>query len=322
MHRARVGVFLIVLVAMAATTCQQNGPAALSDADKAAIKKTADQALALFSRPTKDWPAFVKFLYAADAMVLPPNAPAVKGHEAIIDMVQSFPPFSDYRQEPQEIEGSGNLAYDCQSYSMTFTPPGIPPFTDTGKLVWIWRKQADGSWKLWREIYNSDRPVPGLVIPTGAVAADASPEIKKLGDIVGRWRMDGTFRPEPKAPAGPVANTIACDWFTGGRQVSCRMSGTEAGARYEEIYTYFYDPKAKAYRLFSTVNDGSSTVQNLVIEPATWIHTGEAQVGGKPAKVRFTLANMSPAGGSWKGETSVAGGPWMTMGEGKYAKAR
>ncbi len=100
------------------------------------------------------------------------------------------------------------------------------------------------------------------------------------------------------------------------------MSGTEAGARYEEIFTYSHDPKAKAYKLFSTVNDGASTVQKLVIEPATWIHTGEAQVDGRSAKVRFTLANMTPAGGSWKGETSVAGGPWTTMGEGKYTKAK
>jgi len=322
MHGVRVGVLFVVLVVVVATACRQRGPSTLSDADKAAIKKTTDQAFALFAKPTKDWPAFVKVLYAEDAMVLPPNAPAVKGQEAIIDMVRSFPPFSDYRQEPKEIEGSGNLAYDCQSYSMTFTPPGVPAFKETGKLVWIWKKQADGSWKLWREIYNSDRPVSGLVIPSGAMAADASPEVKKLDDIVGRWQMDGTFRPGTKAPAGPVANTMTCDWFTGGRQVFCRMSGTEAGARYEEIYTYSYDPKAKAYTLFSTVNDGASTVQKLVIEPATWIHTGEALVDGKPAKVRFTLANMSPAGGSWKGETSVAGGPWMTMGEGTYAKAK
>jgi ketosteroid isomerase-like protein len=167
MNRLRIYVLLIILVTMAATACQPKGPAMLSDADKAAIKKTADQALAMFSAPTKDWPAFVKFLYAEDGMALPPNAPPVKGHEAIIGLIQTFPPFSDYRQESLEIEGFGNLAYDLETYSLTSAPPGIAPFKDAGKLIWIWKKQADGSWKVWREMWNSDLPVPGSAAPSG-----------------------------------------------------------------------------------------------------------------------------------------------------------
>jgi ketosteroid isomerase-like protein len=322
MHRVCVGVLFIALLAMAATACQRRGSETLSATDKAAIKKTADQALALFAQPTKDWPAFVKFLYAEDAMVLPPNAPAVTGHEAIIELVRSFPPFSDYRQEPKEIEGLGNLAYDCQSYSMTFTPPGIPAFRDAGKLVWIWKKQADGSWKLWREIYNSDRPAPGLVIPSGAMATDASPETKKLGDIVGRWQMEGTFKPDPKAAAGPVNITFSCDWFPGGRQVVYRFSGTMVGMPWEELGAYSYDTAAKAYVYYGIVNDGTSGLGKVDIQAGTWVHTQDALLDKKPAKARFTLSNMTPAGGAWMYEMAVVGGPWMTMGEGKYAKAK
>jgi ketosteroid isomerase-like protein len=153
---------LIILVAMVVIACQPKRPAAFSDADKAAIKKTADQALAMLSAPTKDWAAFVKLFYTEDAITLPPNAPAVKGQEAIIAFVQKlFPPVFDYNQELLEIEGFANLAYDLETWSMTTAPPGGQAFTDTGKLIWIWRKQADGSWKVWREMWSSDLPVSG-----------------------------------------------------------------------------------------------------------------------------------------------------------------
>ncbi len=162
MHKFCICVPLIILVAMVVIACQPKGPAALSDADKAAIKKTADQALAMLNAPTKDWAAFVKFFYTEDAIALPPNAPAVKGHEAIIAFVQKlFPPVFDYKQDLLEIEEFGDLAYDLESWSMSITPPEGQAVTDTGKLIWIWRKQANGSWKVWREMWSSDLPAPG-----------------------------------------------------------------------------------------------------------------------------------------------------------------
>lgn len=161
MRAFRVCVPLIILVLLAATACQPKGPATLSDADKAAIKKVTEQGLAMFTAPTKDNAAYVKFFYTEDAIIFPPNAPAVKGHEAILGFLQTFPSFSDYKQETQEIEGFGDFAYDRETYSVTMMPPGLPAVKDTGRIIWIWRKQADGSWKLWREMWNSDLPATG-----------------------------------------------------------------------------------------------------------------------------------------------------------------
>jgi ketosteroid isomerase-like protein len=167
MLRFRVCVPLIILVAMVAIACQPKGPAALTDADKAAIKKTADQGLAMLTAPTKDWAGFIKFLYTEDAMILPPNAPAVQGQEAIIAFVQKlFPPVFDYKQQLVEIAGFGNFAYDLETWSMTITPPEGQAATDTGRLIWIWQKQANGSWKLWREMWSSDLPAPGSTAPS------------------------------------------------------------------------------------------------------------------------------------------------------------
>jgi ketosteroid isomerase-like protein len=66
----------------------------------------------------------------------------------------------------QEIEGCGNLAYELQTYSITYTLPGVPEFKDTGKLIWIRRKDPDGSWRIWREMWSSDLAPPSGAAPT------------------------------------------------------------------------------------------------------------------------------------------------------------
>jgi ketosteroid isomerase-like protein len=150
---------VIILVVMVLAGCQPNGQTMLSDTDRAAIKKTSEQAKTLFD--ARDFPAFVKFLYTEDAIVLPPNKPAIKGHEANISLLQKLPPFSDHRHETLEIEGMGNLVYNLETCSITAMPQGLPAFQVTSRVTWIWKKQADGSWKVWREMYNHDSPAQG-----------------------------------------------------------------------------------------------------------------------------------------------------------------
>jgi ketosteroid isomerase-like protein len=50
---------------------------------------------------------------------------------------------------------------------MTVTPPGAAPFEDRGKYLTICRKQADGSWKVARAMFNSDLPLPAPEKPAG-----------------------------------------------------------------------------------------------------------------------------------------------------------
>ena len=132
----------------------------LSNADREAIQKTFKQVMAMFGAPSKDWPAFVNLAYDRDAIMMAPNAPAVRGHEAILASLKLFPFFSDFRQESLEMEGFGDLAFSRDEYSFTMTLPGQSALKDKGKVIMIWRKQADGSWKVFREIWNSDLPAP------------------------------------------------------------------------------------------------------------------------------------------------------------------
>jgi ketosteroid isomerase-like protein len=108
--------------------------------------------------PVKDWRDFVRSTYDEQAMILPPDGPSVQGHEALLALMMAFPPFFDHQQESQELDGAGDLLYSRDTISVTFASPGAPPSKYCGKTLTIWRRQADGSWKMYREMWNSDYP--------------------------------------------------------------------------------------------------------------------------------------------------------------------
>jgi ketosteroid isomerase-like protein len=60
-----------------------------------------------------------------------------------------------------KVEVSGDLAYTQGTYSMTMTDPEGIPATDKGKYLAVWKKQADGGWKVIEDIFNSDLPAGG-----------------------------------------------------------------------------------------------------------------------------------------------------------------
>jgi ketosteroid isomerase-like protein len=142
--------------------CQR--PAGLSEADRTAIRQADANNVKLMN--AKDWKGALA-LYAEDAMELPPNHAAAQGKAAIQAWLETLPPFSNFQVQSLEIEGQADLAYDRGTYSMTVTPAGVTPIKDRGKYLTVWRKQTDGSWKVVRDIYNSDLPQPAPEKPAG-----------------------------------------------------------------------------------------------------------------------------------------------------------
>ena len=149
------------LVALAVPACQPAAPAALSDADKAAIAQTMNDALAIGNQQPVDWNAYVQAYYTSDAIVMPPNSEAVQGHEALVAMFGMYPPLSDVRFVQREVDGVGGWAWVYGTYSFNMTLPDVPTAVpDSGKFVEIWKKQADGSWRVYRDIFNTSLPAP------------------------------------------------------------------------------------------------------------------------------------------------------------------
>jgi ketosteroid isomerase-like protein len=148
-----------IIAGLSLFACKPAAPVALGETDKAAIRKVLDNALTIAA--SGDWAAYDKAYYAEDAKVLEPNMPIVEGRAAMESGFLKSPPISNFKAEIFEIEGYQDLAYVRGKYSMTITLPGTTePINDVGKYIEIWRKQADGSWKVIRDIFNSDLPLP------------------------------------------------------------------------------------------------------------------------------------------------------------------
>jgi ketosteroid isomerase-like protein len=130
----------------------------LSAADIKKINESTQIAMdAALSRDFTTWAA----IFLDDAVIYPPNEPAVKGRAAIRAWLEKFPPITEFKLNNEKIEGREDLAYILGTYTMTITLPNAPgPVKDIGKFVTVLRKQADGSWLGVVDMFSSDLPPP------------------------------------------------------------------------------------------------------------------------------------------------------------------
>ena len=145
----------LVFLAPALSACQSR-PAALTDLDRDAIRAV----VAKFDKAVlaADWPTAVS-VYTEDGILMPPNGPVVQGRAAMQKFFAGFPKITAFKENVVEIAGYGDLVHPRGTYEMTMMPPGAKtPLTDIGKVLAVWRKQADGSWSVARVTWNSDLP--------------------------------------------------------------------------------------------------------------------------------------------------------------------
>ncbi|HZD31905.1 MAG TPA: DUF4440 domain-containing protein [Candidatus Angelobacter sp.] len=128
-------------------------------ADEAAVRKAdADWVKAAQTKKVEDWVAF----YSEDAVILPPNEKTVSSKADISKFVGNLlmlPGLSlSWQPTKVEVAKSGDLAYLYGTYQLTATGPDGKSMSDSGKLVEIWKKQADGNWKCAVDTWSSDLP--------------------------------------------------------------------------------------------------------------------------------------------------------------------
>jgi len=134
-------------------------------ADVAAVRQALEAAGTRFSAAVlKGDTATLASFYADDAILMPANMKAVRGHDAIAKalggMVASMRP-SSFKLQTEDVIVAGDYAIETGSLEITTQPAGrgAKPSQDVEKYVAVWKKQADGSYKLFRDISNSDQPM-------------------------------------------------------------------------------------------------------------------------------------------------------------------
>lgn len=141
--------------------CSQSPAPDSREADARALR---DGEVATF---VKDWGGKdvdrIAAHYTDDGNLLIPNAPVMTGKDAIAKAMKDTladPNWSLAMQAVQvEVSKGGDLGYTRGTYVLTATdPPSKKVATENGRFVAIFRKQADGSWKVLQDINNADAP--------------------------------------------------------------------------------------------------------------------------------------------------------------------
>jgi len=127
--------------------------------DETAIRD-ADTAWSKTSE-AKDVDALVAY-FANDAVSMPANAPIQEGKEAIRKgMANMFAlPGVAMTWQPGKVEvaRSGDIGYSRGTYEFRMTDSKGQLVMEHGKYLTVWKKQADGNWKVAADTLNSDMP--------------------------------------------------------------------------------------------------------------------------------------------------------------------
>lgn len=154
---ALLALLALLLAPLAGCTSAKATPSdALTEADVQAIR-AVDAAWCELAM-SGEFERLAERCYAADAVLLPPNEPAAKGRAAIAASLRAWPRMTDVVIRSDEVVGRGDLAYATGTYRATMHVPGAAPAPEMGKFVVIFRRDAEGAWKMQHDCFSSDLP--------------------------------------------------------------------------------------------------------------------------------------------------------------------
>lgn len=148
------------------------------------------------------------------------------------------------------------------------------------------------------------------------------PEHKQLAYFVGNWTSTGEMKPSPFGPGGKTTGKDHCEPFTGGFHVVCHSESTGPMGSMKGIGLLGYNVEEKVYTYFGIDSIGSNdSARGTMTAPDTWVYTGEAKLGGKTIKSRYTIKKIDANSYTFKWETQE-GASWNPVMEGKSTRGK
>src|SRR6187200_2084713 len=97
--------------------------------------------------------ATISEMYTADAELLVPEAPPIKGRDAIAKVWQMIVGTggNTIRVNTAEVQEGGEWAYEVGAF-IANAPNG--DVLNSGKYIVIWKREPTGGWKIHRDIFN------------------------------------------------------------------------------------------------------------------------------------------------------------------------
>jgi uncharacterized protein (TIGR02246 family) len=100
-------------------------------------------------------------MYTDDAYSLPSYSPMIKGKKAMMKQAEEEAKaglkMKEFALTTVDVFGNKDQMIQIGNYTLSIVLPGMTsPINDKGKYLTVWHKQADGSWKIKAETWNSD----------------------------------------------------------------------------------------------------------------------------------------------------------------------
>ena len=109
--------------------------------------------------------ALIAAAFTEDGTLLPPNLETVRGRKGIETFLNAAMVGMGLREgalQTVSVEEDGDVAWEIGNLTMKFQSQGGQARTDQGKYVLLWKRQADGSWMVCSEMWNSNSPPPAM----------------------------------------------------------------------------------------------------------------------------------------------------------------
>lgn len=290
MLREQRVVGLLILVALLLGACrpvvaQPQAPPAAADVTAAVNAIWDEYEASVMAGDAERWIA----QWTSDGVQMPPDEPYVAGKENIlarVGMVMQAAPVDEFVITPLETQSAGDWAFSRGVYTVTFTiaATGEQGLID-GKFMTILQRQPDGSWKIHRDMFNSNVP------PAPAATSDPA-EVTAAVDAI--WREY-----EASLLAGDADRWIA-QWMETGVQMP---PGMPARAGKETIHTAVSGFLSNFdYTEFAIDNVDVEVNGDLAFARGTYAATFVAKSGGDPVNIegKYMTILRRQEDGSWK----------------------
>ena len=154
--------FFLLVAILLSFGCAPPAPEATAETPTIDLESERDALMAVdkaWSESIDDTDVFLSF-FADGARFMPFGAPLAQG-DAISTTWEgliSMPGFGlVWQATSAQVAASGDIGYTIGTFELTVEQDGTAMITE-GKYVTIWHKQADESWKMQVDIFNSDGP--------------------------------------------------------------------------------------------------------------------------------------------------------------------
>ena len=149
-----------------------------------------------------------------------------------------------------------------------------------------------------------------------------SPEQQMMGYFVGDWKLEGTMKVSPTAPAGPFTSTEHAEWVPGSFFVETHSSMKSPMGNIRGMRVMEYNPADKVYTYNAYNSLGEHQVALGHVQGNTWTWTAEEKMNGATVNGRYTVTLVSPTSYTFKSEVATPSGGWSTVMEGKATRSQ